>query len=97
MLPATLRLELEPATLRLELEPATLRLEVEPDTLRPSADEPLTDLEATPEDWVTLRLALVPNAVRFEVLPLRFLSHPPPFTLRLGLKSATLPLPGAGV
>ena len=82
--PATLRLELLPATLRLELEPATLRLAEEPDTLRPS-ELPETDLDATPEVVLTVRLALEPNAGRLVVLRLRFLSHPPLFILRLGV------------
>ena len=82
--PATLRLELLPATLRLELEPATLRLAEVPDTLRPS-ELPETDLDATPEVVLTVRLALEPNAGRLDVLRLRFLSHPPLFILRLGV------------
>ena len=82
--PATLRLELLPATLRLELEPATLRLAEVPDTLRPS-ELPETDLDATPEVVLTVRLALEPNAGRLVVLRLRFLSHPPLFILRLGV------------
>lgn len=95
--PATLRLLLLPATLRLALDPATLRLLEEAATLRPSPDVLFTDLDATLDAGVTERLALDPNeALRFEVLRLRFLSHPPPFTLRLGLKSATLPPPGPG-
>ncbi len=97
--PATLRLELEPATLRLvlllltlrlELEPATLRFVEEPDTLRLSVEALVTDLEDKVEAGVTVRLALVPNEAVRLVLPLRFLSHPPPFILRLGLNSSTL-------
>ena len=83
--PATLRLELEPATLRLELLPATLRLAEEPDTLRPLVEVPDTDLDATPDVVLTVRLALVPNAGRLVVLRLRFLSHPPLLMLRLGV------------
>ena len=83
--PATLRLELDPATLRLELLPATLRLAEEPATLRPSVELAVTDLEATPDAVLTVRLALEPNAGRLAVLRLRFLSHPPLFILRLGL------------
>lgn len=86
----TLRLELEPATLRLELEPATLRFVEEPDTLRLSVEALVTDLEDKVEAGVTVRLALVPNEAVRLVLPLRFLSHPPPFILRLGLNSSTL-------
>lgn len=82
--PATLRLELDPATLRLELLPATLRLAEVPATLRPS-ELPETDLDATPEVVLTVRLALEPNAGRLVVLRLRFLSHPPLFILRLGV------------
>ena len=97
--PSTLRLELEPATLRLvlllltlrlELEPATLRFVEEPDTLRLSVEALVTDLEDKVEAGVTVRLALVPNEAVRLVLPLRFLSHPPPFILRLGLNSSTL-------
>lgn len=83
--PATLRLELDPATLRLELLPATLRLAEEPATLRPSVELAVTDLDATPDAVLTVRLALEPNAGRLAVLRLRFLSHPPLFILRLGL------------
>ena len=83
--PATLRLELLPATLRLELLPATLRLAEEPDTLRPSVELPDTDLDATPDVVLTVRLALDPNAGRLVVLRLRFLSHPPLLILRLGV------------
>ena len=95
--PATLRLELDPATLRLELELLfpTLRLDADADTLRLD-DEPatllsgvafvVTDLEATPEAELTLRLLLEPNAaVLPDTVRLRFLSHPPPLTLRLGV------------
>ena len=82
--PATLRLELDPAMLRLELLPATLRLAEVPATLRPS-ELPETDLDATPEVVLTVRLALEPNAGRLVVLRLRFLSHPPLFILRLGV------------
>ena len=81
----TLRLELDPATLRLELDPATLRLADEPATLRPSVELAVTDLDATPDAVLTVRLALEPNAGRLAVLRLRFLSHPPLFILRLGL------------
>ena len=81
----TLRLELDPATLRLELLPATLRLAEEPATLRPSVELAVTDLDATPDAVLTVRLALEPNAGRLAVLRLRFLSHPPLFILRLGL------------
>lgn len=72
-----LLLELEAPTLRLLLEAATLRLgDVE-------AAEPLTDLDATPDAVVTVRLALEPDiAIRSVVERLRFLSQPPPFTLR---------------
>lgn len=83
--PATLRLELDPATLRLELLPATLRLAEEPATLRLSVELAVTDLDATPDAVLTVRLALEPNAGRLAVLRLRFLSHPPLFILRLGL------------
>lgn len=94
LLPDTLRLELLPDTLRVELEFDTLWLELLPDTLRLDAavdtvrlsDELFTDLEAIPEEVVTERLELEPNdAVRSEVLRLRFLSQPPLLILRLGL------------
>ena len=94
LLPLTERLELDPATLRLELELLfpTLRLDDDADTLRLD-DEPatllsgvafvVTDLEATPEAELTLRLLLEPNAaVLPDTVRLRFLSHPPPLTLR---------------
>ena len=89
----TLRLELEVEldTLRLALlllAVLTLRFEEEL-TLRPADEVPeplLTDLDATGLALLTLRLALVPeNAIRSVVVRLRFLSHPPPLTLRLGV------------
>ena len=98
LLPATLRLELlvpELATLRLllEFEAPTLRLELEDATLRLGDDAAvlLTDLDATePEAVLTVRLALEPDIAIRSVERLRFLSHPPPFILRLGLKLSTL-------
>ncbi len=98
LLPLTLRLELELLlpTLRLELElllptlrldADTLRLEEVPVTLLSGVALVVTDLEATGfEAELTLRLLLEPNAaVLPDAVRLRFLSQPPPFTLRLGV------------
>ena len=95
-----LELELETLRFELEVELDTLRLALlllavltlrldEELTLRPADDVPeplLTDLDATGLALLTLRLALVPeNAIRSVVVRLRFLSHPPPLILRLGV------------
>ena len=92
--PDTLRLDDVPDTLRLELEfeAATLRFELEAATLRFELELPFTDLEATEElvELLTLRLLLVPEMATRSEERLRFLSHPPPFTLRLGVYETLL-------
>jgi hypothetical protein len=96
--PDTLRLDEVPDTLRLELELPllTLRFEAEA-TLRPDEEPevPLTDLDATSLDLLTLRLLLEPDIATLSVvLRLRLRSHPPLLILRLPAKFSTLPLPG---
>ena len=92
--PETLRLDDEAPTLRLDDEAPTLRLDDEAPTLRLDdeatlrSELELTDLEATEFDVerLTERSLLEPDiATRPVVLRLRFLSHPPPLTLRLGV------------
>lgn len=105
LLPLTLRLELLPLTLRLLLVPDALRLLLLLLTLRLDEDAATLRLDDDPDmllSWaalpdlasdavLTVRLLLDPNAAERDVLRLRFLSHPPPLTERLGLYSATLP------
>ena len=81
-----------PDTLRVDelLLPATLRLDELLDTLRLLDEELVTDLDATPDAVETVRLALEADTLRFDVLRLRFLSHPPLLILRLGVKVSTL-------
>lgn len=83
----TLRLELEPLTLRDEDDAATLRDEDDAATLRFEPAFPDADLEATPSavERLTLRLLLDADIATRSVERLRFLSHPPPLMLRLGV------------
>lgn len=87
LVPATLRLELELLLPTLRLDADTLRLKEVPATLLSGVALVVTDLEATElEPELTLRLLLEPNAaVLPDTVRLRFLSQPPPFTLRLGV------------
>lgn len=96
--PDTLRLDEVPDTLRLELELPllTLRFEAEA-TLRPDEEPgvPLTDLDATSPDLLTLRLLLEPDIATLSVvLRLRLRSQPPLLILRLPAKLSTLLSPG---